>query len=258
MTSLRRVLIVAVMTAGSVGLLAAAPKAEGYLRPGDAPDAIRILPPPPPPGSPAAARDRAAFVATRAFQGTSRWTAAAHDDKIGPLDVLADFNCATGVALDELKTPILAQLFARVRIDSSAVVGPPKRFYARPRPYVGTGAPICVAETEDLRGSPDYPSGHATYGWAAALVLAEIDPAHATAILERGREYGESRVICGVHSPSAVDAGRTNGALLVATLHGNQAFRDDVDAARRELAGLTRSTTAACAVEAKVLAAAAY
>ena len=253
-----RILSAVAVAAGSVALLSAAPKAEGYLHPGDTPDAIRILPPPPPLDSPAAARDRAAFVATRALKDTPRWAAAAHDDRIGPLDVLADFDCATGATLDAVKTPALARLFTRVRVDSGAVVGPPKRFYGRPRPYVGTGAPICVAETDDLKGSPDYPSGHSTYGWAAALILAEIDPAHASAILERGREYGESRVICGVHSPGAVDAGRTNGAALVAALHGEPAFRDEVDAARRELAGLARTGTAACAVEAKMLAAPAY
>jgi len=83
-----------------------------------------------------------------------------------------------------------------------------------------------------------------------SLILAELAPDRATAILNRGRAFGESRVVCGVHSPSAVDAGRTNGASLVATLHGQTAFRADLEAAREELAALRAKAaplTASCA-----------
>jgi acid phosphatase (class A) len=67
-------------------------------------------------------------------------------------------------------------------------------------------------------------------------VLAELRPDHADAILERGREYGHSRVMCGAHSVSAVEAGRQAAAAIVAVLHGSPRFRADLEAARRELA----------------------
>jgi acid phosphatase (class A) len=104
--------------------------------------------------------------------------------------------------------------------------------------------PICVDKTEGLAKSPDYPSGHTTWGWTVGLVLAEADPAHATAILSRARAFGESRLVCGVHNASAIEAGRTNAAALVAALHGSKAFRDDLDAVRDEIAELRKSATA--------------
>lgn len=74
--------------------------------------------------------------------------------------------------------------------------------------------------------------------------MAEADPAHATPILARARAFGESRLVCGVHNNSAVEAGRTNGAALVAALHGSKAFRDDVDGVREEIAEARKAATA--------------
>ena len=224
-----------------------------YLRPAQVPDLIAILPPPPAAGPAAEARDRAAFEASRKLQGTPRWDAATRDAAIQPRDLLTDYDCATGAALDAKSVPTVAKMFARMLVDLGPAVGRPKGFYKRPRPYVATGAPICVPDDDELRNSFDYPSGHATYGWATALVLAEIDPAHATAILARGRAYGESRVVCGVHTPSAVAEGRTDAAVLVAALHTDRDFRRDIDKARRELAALARTSTPACAAEAGLL-----
>jgi acid phosphatase (class A) len=86
-----------------------------------------------------------------------------------------------------------------------------------------------------LRAQSSYPSGHSTLGYAWALALAELAPQRADAILLRGREYGDSRVICGVHFPSDVDAGRVLAAGVVARLHADADFRRALDAARREL-----------------------
>jgi len=81
-----------------------------------------------------------------------------------------------------------------------------------------------------------YPTGHGGAGWAWALVLAELAPARADAILQRGRDFGESRVICGYHFPSDIEAARLIAAGAVARLHADPAFRRTLDAARRELA----------------------
>ena len=45
-------------------------------------------------------------------------------------------------------------------------------------------------------------------------------------------------MVCGVHNASAVEEGRTAGAALTAALHGDPAFRADLDAARGEMATL--------------------
>ena len=102
-----------------------------------------------------------------------------------------------------------------------------------------------------------YPSGHSSLGWAWALILSEIDPEHANAILARGRAFGESRVICGVHWQSDVEEGRFMGASAVARLHADPAFRADLEAARAELAGIRAKNlkpTRDCRAEAAAMA----
>jgi acid phosphatase (class A) len=83
--------------------------------------------------------------------------------------------------------------------------------------------------------TPDYPSGHATWGWTVGLILAKAQPQRADAILARARAYGESRVVCGVHNASSVEAGRINAEGLVAALETAPDFRADLAAVRAEL-----------------------
>ena len=72
-------------------------------------------------------------------------------------------------------------------------------------------------------------------GWAWALVLSEVSPERATALLTRGYAFGQSRVICGVHWQSDVDAGRLMGAATVARLHGDVTFLAQLAAAKAEV-----------------------
>ena len=67
-------------------------------------------------------------------------------------------------------------------------------------------------------------------------MTAEIVPARTDAILRRGLDFGESRVICGFHYQSDVDSGRILGAAALARLHADPGFRRDLENARRELA----------------------
>lgn len=214
-------------------LLAAADAPRDYLMPADMPDLTVILPVPPAPGSPQAAADQATFRATRSLAGTPRWKLAAADVTADRFDTFAD---AIGKRLDAASAPALARVFARM--GDGDMVGRAKRSFATPRPYLGGDQPICEAKTAHLAGNGDYPSGHASSGWSTALVLAELMPERATAILRRGREFGESRYVCGSHSRSAVEAGFIAGAVLVARLHASPEFRRDMDAARGELRSL--------------------
>ena len=63
-----------------------------------------------------------------------------------------------------------------------------KNHYQRKRPFMVNNAPICTPEEEaQLRKDGSYPSGHTAIDWAWALVLTEIAPDRADAILARGR-----------------------------------------------------------------------
>ena len=213
-------------------------KLPGYLGPDGVPDASKFLPPAPADGSATEQRDFAVFMETRKLEGTDRWALAARDAVQTPAAVLADFDCALGVKLDPATAPALVRLLSRTGADAGAIVNRVKGLYKRPRPLVGNAQPICLERTDDLAKSPSYPSGHTTASWAWGLILAEIAPDRAEAVLARARAYGESRVVCGVHFVSDIDEGRANGSALVAAEHANPEFRADLDAARAELAKL--------------------
>ena len=62
---------------------------------------------------------------------------------------------------------------------------------------------------QDLTGSPSFPSGHATYGYTSALVLALLVPQRYPEMVARGAEYGNSRIVIGAHYAMDVIGGRT-------------------------------------------------
>jgi acid phosphatase (class A) len=117
-----------------------------------------------------------------------------------------------------------------------------KPIYARARPYQRLRlAHVCGRDgpsepDPDTSHRTSYPSGHSAYGWTAALVLARVAPDRAAAILQRGLDYGESRVICGMHFPSDVAAGELVATAVVAHLDRLPEFQHDLEAARREVA----------------------
>jgi acid phosphatase (class A) len=218
------------------------PRLPGYLGEKGVPDSVAILPPPPVPGSTADKLDSETYAATRALQGTPRWSMATRD----ATDYVQAFDCPLGLKLEAANIPEVNALFLRVARDASAITNMAKDHYKHPRPFIAPNGPICTEnDRAGLIKSPSYPSGHTTYSWAMGLILAEMAPDHATDILARARAFGESRVVCGVHTVSDVEAGRANGAALVAVLHSNPEFRSDLEAAKKALALAEASTHAA-------------
>jgi acid phosphatase (class A) len=139
------------------------------------------------------------------------------------------------------------------RVGTGALVDPVKSHYMVRRPFVGTQAPLCEPRTDHLMANGDYPSGHAANGWLEALILASLLPEHATAVLARGRAYGESRFVCGSHSAGAVEGGWMAGSAMFAALMGQPEFRQDLESARQELSevspGTARPDPARCLTE---------
>jgi acid phosphatase (class A) len=216
-----------------------APKAaSGYLPREMLPDSVLLLPPPPAVDSAVFANDQAVAQKTITLRDTPRWKLATSDADLTFPHAAETFSCELGALVTEQNTPALYRVLQRSAFDALQITTAAKNRYARQRPFVSDGAPICTPEArDDLAKSGSYPSGQTTIGWAWALVLAEIAPSHANAILERGMSIGESRVVCNVHWQSDVDAGRLTGAAIVARLHAEPEFRSDLDKARSELAG---------------------
>jgi len=237
----------------------AKPTVQGYL--GDAaPDGYKILPPAPVAGTVRYGADRKVFLQTRALKDTPRWALAQND--VNQAAILKDLSCAVGVELNPVNAPKTVALFSRVGRDVSRATDRPKDIYKRPRPYLTDDGPTCIPTTEALSKSPDYPSGHNAWGWTVGLILAELAPDRATEILARARAFGEGRLVCGVHTLSAVEAGRLNGSIVVAALHGSPEFRKDLDAVRKEVTAARKAgpapDPAACAREAEIVAKSPY
>lgn len=224
--------------------------APGYLSGAAVPDMIRVMPTAPAEGSPREIADREIFKATRSLQGSARWKLAQSDNDMSVKGILAAFRCAIGLSVDRGNAPRLAALLARVSTDVYDLTAPAKKYYHRERPFLLDQGPVCVVRPD----TPDYPSSHSTFGWATGLILAELVPDRAADVMARGRSFGESRVVCGVHNASAVEGGRVVGAALIAALNAIPEFRTDLDAVKTELAAVPRNAPSNCAAEAALIA----
>ncbi len=137
------------------------------------------------------------------------------------------FSGAFGYPITEKDSPELYKLLTNMIEDAGDLATrSAKEHYMRIRPFAFYGTETCnTKDQKKLSTNGSYPSGHTSIGWATALVLAEVNPANQDAILERGYQLGQSRVICGYHWQSDVDAARIVGSAAVATLHSDPAFR---------------------------------
>jgi acid phosphatase (class A) len=220
----------------------------GYLQRDALPDSLALLPPPPASGSAAFARDEEVSRQTARAPDSPRWKLAASDADLHFPHALSAFACPLGVAPDPNKTPALYRLLGRMAVDVGLSTYKAKNHYQRTRPFVAHNNATCLPADEPLlRKDGSYPSGHSALGWGWALVLAELAPARADAILQRGRDFGQSRLVCNAHWASDVDAGRLMASATVARLHADAGFDADLAAARKEVSMIPLSTPASCA-----------
>ena len=215
---------------------------EGYLAAEDLPNSLALLPPPPAEGSAALALDLEVSRDALVMRGTQRWDQAFRDADLHFPAAIEGFSETIGVAITEETTPRLYLLLRRTLTDAGLSTYAAKDHYVRKRPFMTNGEPICTpGDREGLMGDGSYPSGHTAIGWAWALILCELFPGKTDEILSRGREFGQSRVVCNVHWQSDVNEGRFMGAATVARLHADPVFRADLEAAKREVAALSAS-----------------
>jgi acid phosphatase (class A) len=216
---------------------------ETYLDLDQVANSVNILPPPPAFGSEKFANDSIWYEWGKQQRDTPRGELAASDADIDAAGVANALSEAFGMEISKQNTPQLYKLLSTMREDAGDLsTRLAKNYYKRARPYVHFKEHTCRPDHEaGLSGNGSYPSGHTAIGWSVALVLAEINPANQDAILKRGYEIGESRVICGFHYRSDVDAGRITAAAVVARLHANKAFAKQLKKARKEFKRKTQS-----------------
>ena len=208
----------------------------GYLSSEAIPDSAALLPEPPAEGSGAMAYDEEISRKNLVLRDTPRWIQAAKDADIKFPEVFEGFACIMNIPITEEATPRLYTLLRKMTLDAGKSTRAAKAKYNRPRPFLVNNEPICTPEEQGaLMNNGSYPSGHTAVGWAWALILAELSPEQAGAILQRGRAFGESRMVCNVHWQSDVTEGRFMADCTVARLHGEPLFRADLEAARAEI-----------------------
>jgi hypothetical protein len=85
--------------------------------------------------------------------------------------------------------------------------------------------PMFPAGEIDHPGHPSYPSGHACYAYAMALVLGAIKPEHMQALKDAAIKVAHNRELAGLHFASDSVAGRELATHLVKLLMRNPAFK---------------------------------
>ena len=244
------------LAAGTLSLAVAADAPAGYLG-GATLDITGIVPPAPAPGDIRDKADHKVYLAMKRLIGGPRWQAATADVDYRTPAIERDFACATGLPLSPDRFPATSRLLANASADTSRATGAAKERWRHPRPYRADGGETCEDKAE-LGESYDYPSGHATLGWTFGLVLADVLPGRAGPILARAREYGESRIVCRVHTMSAVETARLGATATMATVRQTPAYLADLAAARAEAAaahaGAEKPDAVTCAAEERVLA----
>lgn len=148
------------------------------------------------------------------------------------------FDTVLGPWFTEKNLPVTAALFKRVDATEYPVILSAKKYWDRPRPPAQDAR---VHPPIDLPKNASYPSGHSTFGDLNALILAELAPDLKDAILARGLQIGDDRVIAGVHFPSDVAAGHTLAHALFDKLTASPDFQTDLAKAKAEIAAARSS-----------------
>ena len=268
---------VRVLQAGAAELPATTPQCPqytwgSYLRDVQV-DGVSLLGPPPAAGSRAEAADVAAVLSAQRAARVAGTVQRAVDDSE---QHCARFKDVLGAALKSPQASAALAVIQEGATSVSAITSPVKGYWKRPRPFVvsrrvarladvAPGGALAHSEYPDCPGPPSgpvrsdvrnearlareefvrdhtsYPSGHAAFGMACALLLAQVVPEQRAALFARGRQYGAARVIVGAHFPTDVAAGQTSAVLAIALMMQDTRYRQRFDEARatlREALGL--------------------
>jgi acid phosphatase (class A) len=222
--------------------LSAQAQAQGFLT--QRLDVRAWLPPTPPPGGIAETEDEIVFLHSRALVTQARGAEAAADDVYLPADVAPRFADALGATLNPRDTPLTLDLIGRLVKDAEMLVAPvkqaaPPKGTGRIRPFVANpDSRHCPLTPDDLKfrlpETGSYPSTHAMVGWIWASILTALAPERADGLIARGIAFGDSRVVCGFHYRSDVEAGRLAAAALMAREQAEPAFQKALAKAKRE------------------------
>jgi acid phosphatase (class A) len=174
--------------------------------------------------------DRYDMEVVRSYQtlkDSPRWIQARGD---ASTNMMAIYGPIIGPDFTPEARPEVVALLAYAARKLSEASTEAKSTFPRPRPFLADpNLQIC---TDSPPAGSGFPSGHAGWGWLSAQILARVEPHQAQALLARGRDYGTSRVVCAVHYPSDVEAGRLMGDGVLARLDIDPRYQELLAAAK--------------------------
>jgi acid phosphatase (class A) len=193
-------------------------------------DLLKVLPAPAASDSDATRVELEQMLAIQARRSKQDCLLAQNDANIYPDQFAAASGLPTGVSFDA--SPATRGLFRSIRLVEIYAVQRAKKHFHRERPFrVDPRLEPCIKIPRD----ESYPSGHSTWAFLAATVLADIFPERKAELIERAQAFGRSRMIGGVHFPSDIESGRVAGETLARKLLADPEFQHDLARSRDEL-----------------------
>ena len=192
-----------------------------------------ILPPPPKPGSLVYQNDMDVSHASFFVKDAKRYKLAIAEADESVNGFANTFEQAFGHPISQQATPVAWKLINQLIVTHEKFTDPIKHYYHRIRPFAYFHEKACSPSSHI---NTSYPSGHTTTGWLIALSLSQINPARATQIMQKGYEYGQSRIVCGSHWPSDVKAGYLAGSIVFSQVQDNPLYQQEVQQAKQEIA----------------------
>jgi acid phosphatase (class A) len=233
LTSLLMALIL--MTAVPFGVSAAQeycmdpskPAPNYYMNPAQV-DFVHVLGPPPTIDSPEGKADLEAVLYAQRTRTAAEVESAQSDVCLS----IFRFADVMGLGFKAENLPFTVMFFQRVFYDDQHAVEAAKKSFNRPRPFVSDHD---VSPVVERSANASYPSGHATFAYSTAILLADMVPEKSAQIFARATVYAHNRVIAGVHYPSDVEAGRISGSVIDNVLIHDHRFDADLARARDEV-----------------------
>ena len=237
----------AVMVVATVFAAGDEKNGHAYFTKAELPDMTKILPPFP-------AFESARFVADQSQhlwgklmrQDEARAAQAQRDAVYSMQTIIDEFGPLFGLEITKEGTPEIYSILQDVCASCDSIYSDAKAAFGRQRPYAYYNEGTLVPEKEEKhRNEGSYPSGHTVLGWASALLLSDINQTNEAmeALLTRGYEFGQSRVIAGYHWQSDVDAGRMAGSVLYQLIRNHERFIEQLARARAEFKEKTGEST---------------
>ena len=216
---------------------------HAYFTKAELPDMTKILPPFPEFESARFVADQSQHLWGRLMRQDEARAAQAQRDAVYSMQTVIDeMGPLFGLEITKEGTPEIYTILQDVCASCDSIYSDAKAKFNRLRPYTYYNEGTLIPEKEEKhRYEGSYPSGHTVFFWTSALLLADINQSNQAmeALLARGYEFGQSRVIAGYHWQSDVDAGRTAGSVLYQLIRNHERFIGQLARARAEFAEKT-------------------